>query len=221
MKTGDLIKAGRLRLGLNEQQFGDRIGVSRGAVQQWESGATFPRNKYHAAISDLLGISIADLLCLQPLRVIDADGNESLAHAYISDSDTIRIPQYDTGGKMGHGLILRDQPGIIRGWTVNQEWLQKNARSYSAATNLVIVTGFGDSMSPVFRPGDPLLVDTGVTLVDFDGIYFFRVGEEGVVKRLQRVPGEGMIVISENKAYRDWTIKPGMDFEVFGRVVKA
>ena len=122
---------------------------------------------------------------------------------------------------MGHGLILRDQPGVIRGWTVTPEWLAKNARNYTSAKNLVIVTGFGDSMRPVFQPGDPLLVDTGVMAVDFDGIYFFRVGNEGYVKRLQRIPGEGLLAISENKAYRDWTIKADMDFEVFGRVVKA
>lgn len=137
------------------------------------------------------------------------------------DAGNVHIPHYDTGGAMGHGLVLRDQPGVIRGWTVNEEWLAKNARNYSAAKNLVIVTGFGDSMRPIFQPGDPLLVDTGVIAVDFDGIYFFRVGDEGFVKRLQRIPGEGLVAISENKAYRDWTVKPEMDFQVFGRVIKA
>ena len=139
----------------------------------------------------------------------------------VEDQQMVHIPHYDTGGAMGHGLVLRDQPGVIKGWTVNEEWLAKNARNYSAAKNLVIVTGFGDSMRPIFQPGDPLLVDTGVIAVDFDGIYFFRVGDEGFVKRLQRIPGEGLVAISENKAYRDWTVKPDMDFQVFGRVIKA
>lgn len=138
-----------------------------------------------------------------------------------SPGDLTVIPQWDTGGAMGRGLVLRDQPGVIRGWSVNDEWLQKNARSFTSAGKLVIVTGFGDSMVPIYKPGDPLLVDTGVTAVDFDGIYFFRVGEEGFVKRLQRIPGEGLVAISENKAYREWSIKPGMDFQVFGRVIKA
>lgn len=133
----------------------------------------------------------------------------------------VTIPQFDTGGAMGDGgLVLRDQPGVIQGWRVSPEWLAKNVKNATAARNLCIVTGFGDSMRPLYNPGDPLIVDRGVTTVDFDAIYFFRVGDEGFVKRLQRVPGQGLVVLSENKSYRDWVIEPTMDFEVFGRVLK-
>lgn len=135
--------------------------------------------------------------------------------------DELVIPQFDTGGAMGDGLLLRDQPGIIRGWSVNQEWLNKNLKNHTGAGNLCIVTGFGDSMKGMYNSGDPLVVDTGVKKVEYDAVYFFRVGDEGFIKRLQRIPGEGLVAISENKAYRDWTIKPDMDFEVFGRVLKA
>lgn len=76
-------------------------------------------------------------------------------------------------------------------------------------------------MRGLFNPGDPLLVDIGVTSVDFEGVYFFRVAEEGFVKRLQRIPGQGLLVISENTKYRDWTVTKDMDFQVFGRVVKV
>lgn len=122
---------------------------------------------------------------------------------------------------MGPGVLLRDQPGVIKSWTVTLEWLAKNIKSHTGHKNLNIVTGFGDSMRPMFNPGDPIVIDLGVTTVDFDGIYFFRVGNEGFLKRLQRIPGEGLRVISENKAYESWTIKPDMDFEVFGRVLKV
>lgn len=132
----------------------------------------------------------------------------------------LTIPQFDTGGAMGGGLILRDQPGVIQSWRVSPEWLQKNVKNATAAKNLCIVTGFGDSMRPLFNPGDPLIVDRGVTSVEFDAIYFFRVGEEGFIKRLQRIPGTGLMVLSENKSYHDWAVKPDMDFEVFGRVLK-
>lgn len=138
-----------------------------------------------------------------------------------SKPDEFVIPEFNTGGAMGNGLLLRDQPGVIRGWSVNQEWVQKNVKSHSGAQNLCIVTGFGDSMKGMFNPGDPLLVDRGVTSVEYDAVYFFRVEDEGFIKRLQRIPGEGLRVLSENKKYESWTIKAGMDFEVFGRVVKA
>ena len=61
-----------------------------------------------------------------------------------------------------------------------------------------------------------------VTTVDFDGLYFFRVDNEGFIKRLQRIPGEGLRVLSENRErYESWTIKQDMDFQVLGRVLKV
>lgn len=138
--------------------------------------------------------------------------------------DEVLIQQYETGGAMGHGLELRDQPGIIQSWRVSPEWLENNVRAHSGAKNLCIVTGFGDSMQPLFNPGDPLLVDIGVRTVDFDSIYFFRIGNDGYVKRLQRIPTEAGLVLrarSENPAYESFDITEAMDFEVLGRVLKV
>ena len=135
---------------------------------------------------------------------------------------TYEIPQFDTGGAMGGGLVLQDQPGVIQSWKVSPEWLRRNVKGYNSAKNLCIVTGFGDSMRPLFNPGDPLLVDISINTVDFDSIYFFRVGNEGFIKRLQRIPGEGLRVLSANRDnYEPWTVKPDMDFQVFGRVLKV
>ena len=133
----------------------------------------------------------------------------------------VTLPQYKTGGSMGHGLKLVDQPGTIKSWSVDKEWIRMNVKHHTSDGNLCIVTGFGDSMLGMYNPGDPLLVDKGVTRCDFDGVYFFRVGDEGFIKRLQRIPGEGVLVISENSRYRDWTIKPDMDFEVLAKVLKV
>lgn len=79
-------------------------------------------------------------------------------------------------------------------------------------------------MRPLYNPGDPLLIDCGINRADIDGVYFFRVGDEGFVKRLQRIPTVDGVIIrakSENARYDSFDITKGMDFEVFGRVVKA
>jgi phage repressor protein C with HTH and peptisase S24 domain len=138
-----------------------------------------------------------------------------------SYNNDFTIMQYETGGAMGAGVLLRDQPGVIKSWRVSREWIQKNVQNITSPSNLAIVTGFGDSMKGMFNPGDPLLVDTGVKTVAFDGVYFFRIGDEGFIKRLQRIPGVGLRAISENKAYESWDIRNGMDFEVFARVVRV
>ncbi|MFT0532241.1 helix-turn-helix transcriptional regulator [Castellaniella hirudinis] len=162
----------------------------------------------------------------KPKGWMDTPHDESHRSASSQPPTTdITIHQYDAAGSMGHGLDLPDQPGVIQNLRVNKEWLSKNIRAYSAAKNLCVVTGFGDSMQPMFNPGDPLLVDLGVTSVEFDAVYFFRVDNLGYVKRLQRIPTEdGLVIraISENKdAYGPFDITEKMDFHVIGRVLKV
>lgn len=63
MSIHKLIRDGRNRLQLTEQQFAEKVGVSRGAVQQWErEGGTAPRRANQKAVADLLGLSVAELM---------------------------------------------------------------------------------------------------------------------------------------------------------------
>lgn len=141
----------------------------------------------------------------------------------LAASDLV-IRQFETGGSMGKGVVLAEQPGVIKEWRVSEQWAQQNIHRVTSLKNLAIVTGFGPSMQPLFNPGDPLLVDCGVTRADVDGIYFFRVGDEGFVKQLQRIPTTTGLVLrakSYNTLYDPFDITAGMDFEVFARVVKV
>lgn len=208
MKINEWIKHARNAAEMTQEQFGDALGRTKGNVSSWEKGAHEPSWSLMLQISDLTG---------QPLP-IDFKYSPS---APAKKDDEFEINQFETGGSMGNGLILRDQPGVIQNWRVNAEWLQKNVRGYSSAKNLCIVTGFGDSMRPLYNPGDPLLIDVSTTSVEFDSIYFFRIGDEGFIKRLQRMPGIGIRVLSDNTRYDAWDIKSDMDFEVFGRVIKV
>lgn len=144
------------------------------------------------------------------------------------DSDLV-IAQYDVGGAMGNGgkLILEaEPPGIIKSWRVNQEWLRLNVPVFTCLSNLCIVTGFGPSMKPIFNPGDPLLMDRGVNQVDHEGIYFFRLGDEGFIKIIQRVPnfdkpGFVLRIISKNKEdFPPYDISSKHpDFHVIGKIL--
>ncbi len=140
-------------------------------------------------------------------EVGDAPAARSAAPAPHANDNEVVIFQYDVSGGMdtrGKLLLEAEPPGIIKSWKVDREWLQLNVRSYTSLQNLCIVTGFGPSMKGMFNPGDPLLMDVGVKRVDHEGVYFFRVGDEGYIKILQRVPefnGPGFVlrVISKNK----------------------
>jgi Peptidase S24-like len=220
--------------GLTQAEFGERYKIgSQSAVGFFLGGKSAISMKAAVGFADGLGCKIVDFsprLAREAAGVValmastGASIESSPRVAAAADPDLVMIPQYNTGGRMGHGLILRDQPGIIKTMYVNREWLGKNLRSFSNENNLCIVTGYGDSMRGMFNPGDPLVVDTGVKSVEVDGVYFFRVGDEGYIKRLQRIPMLGGAILrarSENPVYEPFDIVEGMDFEVFGRVLKA
>ena len=156
-----------------------------------------------------------------PVTIHSAD----FAQAFDPDADVI-INQFDVTAGMGNGrVLLSDQPGIIKRWQVERRWLDSNIPSYTSIGNLAIVTGFGPSMRPMFNPGDPLLVDTGVKTITHEGVFFFRVGDEGYIKILQRVPefegaGHVLRVISKNPDYPPFEINPkSPHFEVLGKVL--
>lgn len=62
MEPKEVIALHRKRLKLTEQQLADRVGVSRGSVQQWEKGDTAPKRTNQAAVAEALGISVAELM---------------------------------------------------------------------------------------------------------------------------------------------------------------
>lgn len=212
---GDKAKEFRISKGWNTTEMANHVGTSRQNIENLEEkGDMVPR--YVAKLAKAMGTSVDSLIGARGSVVeLGSIRNQK------TKPDELVIPQFETGGAMGSGLLLRDQPGVIQSWVVNTEWVSKNIKSHSGTANLCIVTGFGDSMKGMFNSGDPLVIDRGINAVDFDAVYFFRVADEGFIKRLQRIPGEGLRVLSENKKYESWTIKPDMDFEVFGRVLKA
>jgi len=227
-QLGRAIRAAIKKKGVTQKAVASEFGVTPPSVQDWLNRGVIGKDKLPklwSYFADVVGPEHWGLREWPAAPLADDEATEtSTGLTPLPDTSTssVTISQYDTGGRMGvAGVELRDQPGVIESWRVSREWLEKNVRGYSQVNSLCIVTGFGDSMRPMFNPGDPLILDSSVNSVEFDAVYFFRVGNEGFIKRLQRVPGKGLLAISENNAYRDWVIDSSMDFEVFGRVLKV
>lgn len=62
MDVHQRIRQGREALGLSVEAFAEKVGVSRGAVQQWENGGTAPKRANQAAVADALKITVAELM---------------------------------------------------------------------------------------------------------------------------------------------------------------
>lgn len=199
-------------------------GKSRSMLSQWINNSKSKTTGKPIYISSNTCRQLESVLSL-PDRWFDQlheeDPGSVMAAGQHLPPDTLSIPQYDTAGSMGNGLVLEQHVGTIRQIAVNSDWLRENLGGRKSVSGLCVVTGFGDSMEPLFRSGDPLIVDTNINEYVGEFPYFFRVGSEGYIKRLQRIPGEGYRAISENKRYETWTVRQGMDFAVLGKVIKA
>lgn len=117
------------------------------------------------------------------------------------DSNFITIPQLDVTASMGSGRVPPDHIDVIRDITVHLDWLKTQGLSYSKLENLAIIDGDGDSMEGTFRDGDALLVDRGITEIRTDAIYVFTLDGELFIKRLQRLTGGSLRMISDNPVY--------------------
>lgn len=213
---------------LSQAAFGMEYEIgTQGMVSQYLLGRR-PLNLHAASkFASGLGVGIAEFSerLAKEAREVASIATDNNVIPPPTKPNSVLITQFDAAGAMGNGIELPDQPGAIENWNVSKSWLEQNVRSYTSAKNLCIVTGFGDSMQPMFNPGDPMLVDRGVKTVEFDAVYFFRIESQGYIKRLQRIPTEkGLILraVSENKqSYEPFDITAGMDFEVLGRVLKV
>ncbi len=213
----------RLRLALKQsgcsvQMLADGLGISYQAAKKALDGKT-------RAFTASNNMKAAKLLGVSAEWLATGEGEVKVERTALEILDGYRtIPQYDVAGAMGNGgLVLDEQPpGVIKAWSVDEQWVRRNVPSNSGISNLCIVTGFGSSMQPMFNPGDPLLMDRGVTECASDGVYFFRIGDHGWIKQLQRIPTANGVVIrakSLNPSYDPFEITEGMDFHILGKIL--
>ena len=74
-------------------------------------------------------------------------------------------------------------------------------------------------MEPTLWDGETILVDLQSTEVVSGGVYVLRDGDELMVKRLQRLIGGGVEVVSDNTTFRSQVVTDRSTLTVIGRVV--
>ena len=58
----DQIREAREKAGMTQAELARALGVTQGAVYQWENGLTYPRLKILVLMSDLLHVSLTELV---------------------------------------------------------------------------------------------------------------------------------------------------------------
>lgn len=67
-----VILQGREALGDSQQDFAQKVGVSKGTISNWENGLTFPTAKDLYRLAEVLQVSVLEMLGEQPLSYFSA-----------------------------------------------------------------------------------------------------------------------------------------------------
>lgn len=218
----DRLKAIRTHLGKSQQAMGQTLGVSKNAWQLYESGTNAPGSQVISALARL-GIDVHWLLT--------GEGGMSRADHQQPNSgstDMVReksgeyalVPLYDVRAAAGYGAELAGEQ-VMDALAFSRRWIHRELHASPADLYLIYVDG--ESMEPTLRAGDIILVDRrDGAAIPCDGIYVLRMDGALLVKRLQRLPGRRIRVVSDNPAYAPIELSlnsPGEDLAVIGRVV--
>jgi phage repressor protein C with HTH and peptisase S24 domain len=122
---------------------------------------------------------------------------------------------------MGAGMTTEQTEYQVQSFETTRRWARSKLSKVTAMENVKIITGLGDSMSGLYEDGDTLFCDTGVSKVDIDAVFAFRYHDEPHIKRVQRIPGGRLKMISDNPKYEPFVVDHGdrNDFEVLDRIV--
>jgi phage repressor protein C with HTH and peptisase S24 domain len=125
----------------------------------------------------------------------------------------VDVPRLALDASAGPGALVAEEIPYDT-FRFSRRWL---AEQNLAANELSSITVAGDSMEPLIRAGDEILVDRTPRPLR-DGIHVVRLGEVLHVKRLQAGPPGRVTLISANEAYPPMEVALA-DVDIIGRVV--
>lgn len=160
-----------------------------------------------------LGSAVADIPTSQP-AAIKAVESEALP-GYIS------FDLLDVEAAAGNGRSAPESLEVIRRVNVLESWA--SAALGGDLSRIHLISARGTSMQGSIENGDVLFVDATVRAYDGDGIYVISRDNDVQVKRLQKLHGGALAIISDNRAYESerLTNEEANSVIVCGRVLAA
>ena len=127
--------------------------------------------------------------------------------------DWVDVPRLDIGASAGPGA-LPDAEVPFDAFRFSKRWLTEQGLE---GAQLSAITVEGDSMEPLLRDGDEILVDRAPRAFR-DGVHVVRLGDTIMVKRVASQGAGRLALLSQNLAYPPVEVSAD-EVEIIGRVV--
>lgn len=129
------------------------------------------------------------------------------------DGAWIDVPRLAVAASAGPGATVAEEEPFDA-FRFSRRWLREQGLD---GTMLSAIAVEGDSMEPLLRAGDEVLVDRRAQPFR-DGIHVVRMGETLLVKRVAALGGGRFALLSQNLAYPPQEVMAD-EIEIVGRVV--
>ena len=212
MVIGERLKEERERLGLSQTALALIGGVGKTTQIKYEKGASSPDSSYLSAVSDE-GVDIFYVLkgqrsgtaTAQPLGVPFSEPGPDLSP----------VKMYDIEAAAGAGRSFEGEPVKTTLYFSTAELSEQGLDP----AQVVGIKVRGDSMDDTLADGDWVLVDRSNRDPKQEGVFLLLVSGERRIKRVQRLAGGALYLISDNEHYQPEMIKPQdmHDVEILGR----
>ncbi len=190
-----------------------KAGIPRRTLETYLAGKSEPKALRLAAIIEASGVSAIWLLTGKgPVMP-----GSTTASAEDMNDEFALIPGYNIEVAAGEGVFPSEEKQT-RKLAFRHRWLRYRGLS---PENLVLVFARGDSMEPTISNNNTLMIDTTQRDLNDGQIYVIRTDGHLIVKRIQKLWNKGILLLSDNKEYKEQQVEPGEadDLEVIGRVV--
>jgi phage repressor protein C with HTH and peptisase S24 domain len=191
-------------------------GLSESQLHRIVAGDSQPKLEPIVAIARAANISLEWLATGEgPMRPDEV--REGRANYSVEMGEFALIPGYNVEVAAGVGTFPGGEEST-RKLAFRHKWLRyRNLKP----ENLVLVFAKGDSMEPTINDNNTLMIDTSNRELIDGHIYVIRTDGHLIVKRIQKLWNKGILLLSDNKEYREQQIEPNEadDLEVIGKVV--
>lgn len=138
----------------------------------------------------------------EPEGTIEVLVNDAYRPGIGKVGDEVWIAHYDVRGALGGGEVAHDFPEMLQDVRVSPSQLRSMGVEFREHYHLKVITGWGQSMTPTIKHGDPCLVDISIKEFVGDGIYYFSYGGFQYIKRLQMKGKDKFKMISDNRKHK-------------------
>ncbi|MDO6528095.1 S24 family peptidase [Motilimonas sp. 1_MG-2023] len=199
------------------KELADQINVSDTSVRKYLKGAV-PSLDIGARIADVYGVSLL-WLATGKGESSDTSQQDVQHHAAVEfDEEFVLVPGYHVQVSAGNGSCALDGP-VKRHLAFRRKYLAYRKLN---PDKLAVVFAKGDSMEPTIKDNDSLLVDLSSNTAIDGRIFVVRLGEELYAKRIQKSYDGSILLISDNKEYKEQSISKEKlnDLCIVGQVVQ-